>query len=105
MKKQLIPVAVLIVMAVTSSAWAGGGCCGAAKPMADQAAVAPASHAQATCPVMGEKIDKSVYSDYEGRRVYFCCGACKSKFAKDPGKYVKQMEAEGVELEKSPAQE
>jgi YHS domain-containing protein len=103
MKSLMFTVVVALLVGVTTAAWAG--CCGAAKPMADQAAVVPSSHAQATCPVMGEKLDKSVYSDYEGRRVYFCCGACKSAFAKDPGKYIKQMESEGVQLEKVPAQE
>lgn len=93
----------VVVIGMAAAVWAGS-CCGAAKPMADQAAVAPASHAQSTCPVMGEKLDKSVYSDYEGQRVYFCCSACKSEFAKDPAKYIKQLEAEGVQLEKVPSE-
>ena len=54
---------------------------------------------QTTCPVMGGKINKGVYADYEGKRVYFCCGGCISKFQKDPAKYVKKLETEGVTLE------
>jgi YHS domain-containing protein len=57
---------------------------------------------QTLCPVMGGKIDKSVYADYQGKRVYFCCESCKEQFAQDPEKYIEKMEAEGVTLEKSP---
>ncbi len=57
---------------------------------------------QTTCPHMGEKIDKSIYVDHEGKRVYFCCKMCVAKFKADPGKYVKKLEDEGVELEKTP---
>ena len=51
---------------------------------------------QTTCPVMGGKIDKEVYLDYQGQRVYFCCPACKDTFLKDPEKYFKKFEQEGV---------
>ncbi len=54
---------------------------------------------QTTCPVMGGKINEGVYADYTGKRVYFCCGGCINKFQKDPAKYVKKLEAEGVTLE------
>ena len=57
------------------------------------------SHEQKTCPVMGGKINKDIYADYEGKRVYFCCEACISTFKSDPAKYVKKLEAEGVTLE------
>ncbi len=57
---------------------------------------------QTTCPVEGAKIDKSVYADYEGKRVYFCCTDCKAKFNADPAKYVKQLEDKGITLEKAP---
>ena len=54
---------------------------------------------QKKCPVMGGTINKDVYADYEGKRVYFCCDACISTFKKDPAKYVKKLEGEGVVLE------
>jgi YHS domain-containing protein len=57
---------------------------------------------QTQCPVMGGKIDKNLYADYQGKRVYFCCEMCKGEFAKDPEKYIKKLEDEGVELEKVP---
>ena len=28
--------------------------------------------AQTVCPVRGDKIDKNVYTDYQGKRVYIC---------------------------------
>ena len=58
---------------------------------------------QTTCPVMdGNKINKSIYTDYQGKRIYFCCGACPAMFAKDPDKYMKQMQDAGIRLEDAP---
>jgi YHS domain-containing protein len=57
---------------------------------------------QTTCPVMGGKIDKRYYADYQGKRVYFCCPMCPPEFKKDPAKYVKKLEDAGVTLEKTP---
>jgi len=55
---------------------------------------------QTTCPVMGAKINKELYADYKGERVYFCCMACPPQFAKDPEKFIKKMKAMGQEPEK-----
>jgi YHS domain-containing protein len=46
---------------------------------------------QKTCPVMGEPIDQSVYLDYQGKRIYFCCESCKAKFLKSPETYLKKI--------------
>ena len=35
-----------------------------------------ATKAQETCPVMGGKINKSLYADVNGHRVYVCCKGC-----------------------------
>ena len=59
-------------------------------------------NAQTTCPVMGGQIDKAVYADHDGKRVYFCCPGCVKTFEGDPEKYIKQMEKKGVTLEKAP---
>ena len=48
---------------------------------------------------MGGKIDKDVYVDYQGQRVYFCCPSCKENFLKDPDKYFEKIEKDGVLLE------
>lgn len=48
---------------------------------------------QTTCPVSGEKLEeKSVFSDYEGRRVYFCCKKCRGTFAEAPDKFLGKMD-------------
>ena len=64
---------------------------------------APKGKPQTICPVMGGEVDKSVYADYEGKRVYFCCDSCRKDFQKDPAKYIKKMEDQGITLEKTPA--
>ena len=58
---------------------------------------------QTMCPVSGDKIDKSFFVDYKGKRVYFCCAMCPPKFNEDPDKYIKMMEDKGIVLEKAPA--
>lgn len=58
---------------------------------------------QTVCPVLKGNIDKNVYVDYKGQRIYFCCAGCDAEFKKDPEKYLKKMEAQGITPEKSPA--
>jgi YHS domain-containing protein len=60
---------------------------------------------QANCPIMGGPINKQHYSDYQGKRVYFCCPACIPEFKKDPAKYVKKLEDQGIVLDKAPCDE
>ena len=53
-----------------------------------------AAIAQKTCPVMGGAINKSIYADHKGRRVYFCCAGCVDTFKKDPAMYLAKVDAE-----------
>lgn len=47
---------------------------------------------QELCPVMeGNPIDRSIYVDHEGERVYFCCNSCKAAFEKEPDKYLPKL--------------
>ena len=47
---------------------------------------------QTLCPVMeGNRIDREIYVDYQGKRVYFCCNACKGAFEKEPRKYLDRL--------------
>ena len=54
---------------------------------------------QTQCPVMGGSIDKDVYLDYQGQRIYFCCESCKGEFRKDPEKYMKKISDDKILLE------
>lgn len=67
-------------------------------------ALAAAPKPQTLCPVLGGNVNKQVYADYQGKRIYFCCSGCDAEFKKDPGKYMKKLEAEGITLEKCPVQ-
>lgn len=46
---------------------------------------------QTLCPVMGGPIDKQYFAEYEGKKVYFCCPACVSKFTAEPEKYLSKL--------------
>ncbi len=47
---------------------------------------------QTTCPIMlGKPIDKAIFTEYKGKKVYFCCAGCDSMFKKDPEKYVAKL--------------
>jgi Cu(I)/Ag(I) efflux system membrane fusion protein len=56
--------------------------------------------AQTHCPVMGGEINREVYADHNGMRIYFCCGGCDNTFMEDPSTYIEQMRANGIEPEK-----
>ncbi len=65
--------------------------------------VAKKGKAQTLCPVMGGEIDKNIYSDVNGKGIYVCCKGCVGMVKADPGKYIKILEDQGVEIEKAPA--
>lgn len=67
-------------------------------PANDAAVTAQADGAQAeaivqtTCPVMeGNPIDKTLFVEYKGKKVYFCCKGCPEKFLENPEKYVTKL--------------
>jgi YHS domain-containing protein len=57
---------------------------------------------QVACPVLGGKINKNLYVDYQGQRIYFCCPECIPIFKKNPEDYLKKMREQGVVPEKTP---
>ena len=57
---------------------------------------------QTDCPVLGGKINKSLYVDFEGKRIYVCCDDCIAKVKADPEKYIKKLEAQGIVLDATP---
>jgi len=47
---------------------------------------------QKTCPIMkSSPIKKSVFTVYQGKKVYFCCKGCDKEFNKNPEKYTKNL--------------
>ena len=54
---------------------------------------------QTLCPVMGGKINKEFYADYNGMRIYFCCPGCDKTFREYPEKYLQEMRMNHVEPE------
>jgi len=46
---------------------------------------------QTTCPVMGGAINKDIFTEYKGKKVYFCCSSCVDKFKADPEKYLPKL--------------
>ncbi len=46
---------------------------------------------QTTCPVMGGAINKTFFTEYKGKKVYFCCSPCKEKFEQEPEKYIAKL--------------
>lgn len=58
---------------------------------------------QTECPIMGNPINKDVYVDYNGKRIYMCCPRCEVTFNKDPEKYIKKMQDQGITPADAPA--
>ncbi len=58
--------------------------------------------AQTECPVMGGKIDKKLFVDFQGKRIYVCCAGCIDKVKADPAKYIKELESKGIILDETP---
>jgi len=60
------------------------------------------SKPQTVCPVMEKAINKDLYADVEGKRIYVCCAGCIATIKKDPAKYVAKAQEGGVVLEAAP---
>lgn len=44
------------------------------------------------CPVMPDmQINPEIFTDYKGKRVYFCCKNCKAAFGREPEKYLDRL--------------
>lgn len=91
---------VLVIGVVAALAVVGVGCSSSPGFGKKETAAAP----QTNCPVMGGRVNKQVYADYQGKRVYFCCPKCKATFQKDPAKYLKKLAEAGVEVAKTPSE-
>jgi len=46
---------------------------------------------QTTCPVDAGPINKDIFVEYKGKKVYFCCEDCKTKFEENPEQYIAKL--------------
>ena len=60
--------------------------------MMNTAAKVAAATEQTMCPIMdGNKINKDIFIEYQGKKVYFCCAGCEKVFKEDPEKYIAKL--------------
>ena len=92
-KKEQFKAVILLTGILLLGLFVLNGCKKKSEPAvpAETAEVASAVIEQTICPVMGNAINKSVYTEYKGKKVYFCCPACKEKFEKEPEKYIAKL--------------
>ena len=84
-----LALAALVAIAAAATAGAPDRVTSADAPAS---AASPARSPQTTCPVMtGNAIDPSIFSIYQGKRVYFCCTKCKAAFDEAPEKYLARL--------------
>ena len=81
----------LFVVAIASFAYAAGE----HDNSHDHNAVVDSGQMQVTntyCPVMPDmQTNPEIFTDYKGKRVYFCCNNCKAAFGREPEKYLYQL--------------
>ncbi|MGE0479951.1 MAG: hypothetical protein AB7Q17_05705 [Phycisphaerae bacterium] len=55
---------------------------------------------QTRCPVSGDKIDPTAFTDLPtGQRIYLCCSGCGEKLLKQPAKYASKLAEQGVPID------
>jgi YHS domain-containing protein len=64
---------------------------GHAATMDEPAEVVAAAIEQTTCPIMDSPINKALFTEYKGKKVYFCCPGCEEKFEAEPEKYIAKL--------------
>jgi YHS domain-containing protein len=93
MKKMMITV--ILTLALAASVAGVGLAAEPTQGLMDRPGPLHTGKQQTACPVQGGKINKEVYTDYQGQRVYFCCPACIDIFKKDPEKFLRKMQEKG----------
>jgi len=53
--------------------------------------VTPVAIEQTTCPIMDAPINKELFVEYKGKKVYFCCPGCERLFKEEPEKYLAKL--------------
>ena len=88
-RKKTIILMVLITGVLVFGVVALNGCKKKSEPAAPGAAFVVTE--QKTCPIMGEPINKNIFAEYKGKKVYFCCAGCAEKFKANPEKYIAKL--------------
>lgn len=91
----LCSILVWAIAAVAGSKTSSSSCCPHKKHTQEKKQDASTHTAQRTCPVMGGDINKDIYADHDGKRVYFCCKECIAEFKKNPQAYLDTLEKRG----------
>ena len=102
MKKVMIPMILALALAMAFASAGALLAAGATQGLPDKSGAVQAGTPQTVCPVLGNKINKNIYTDYQGQRIYFCCPGCIDVFKKNPEAYLKEMQGQGVVPEKCP---
>jgi len=94
--KKKIEMMILLTVIVLTGIFAFAGCKKqkeATMPATTKEATSQAAKQieQTTCPVMGGPINKDIYYEYKGKKVYFCCSDCLAKFKAEPEKYLSKL--------------
>jgi YHS domain-containing protein len=70
--------------------------------VATQDVTSKAPKTQTTDAFSGNPINRNIYADYQGKRIYFCCANSKKQFENDPERYIAKFRELGVTLENAP---
>ena len=89
------------------AAWAGSAAsadAGGSSPSAGHGGseTAESVRLQSHCPMMGGVIDREVFTDVDGKRIYFCCAACIEPFLEDAAALIAKMEDTGITFDEAP---
>ena len=86
------PIALALIIFVIAGVFLLAGCKKKSEPApAETKEVVTQTVEQKICPVMEAPINKELYTEYKGKKVYFCCPGCKDKFEKEPDKYISKL--------------
>jgi YHS domain-containing protein len=74
----------------------------ATEPMPASGPIGEPGKPQAVDAFSGKPIVRTVYTDYGGERIYFCCPVSRGTFLQDPARYYDLIKKRGIVLEKAP---
>ncbi len=57
---------------------------------------------QSYCPCGADHVNHKIFTDVDGKRVYFCGNGCKANFSKDPKGNLVKLEKKGMKFEATP---